>query len=370
MKPTITVLIDTYNHERFIEEAIVSVLEQDFPQAEMEIIVVDDGSTDHTPELIGKFAPRVRHLRKPNGGQASAFNAGIAEARGEIIAFLDGDDWWERNKLARVMEAMTADSSIGIVGHGIVMVDEPERKRTALSPPRTCRFNLLDTDGAQTFRNCMCFLGTSRVVIRRQVACKALPIPEAMIVEADEYLSAVSAAYGDGLVLDECLTYYRLHGRNLYQFGGKDPARIRQKLNSLACLAETLPTRLAETGVGPQAISAVADPIQVEATRMRLTYDGGMPWQTYNVERKAVKLSYHGSPTAYRVYKEISLLLSLALSPRRYYQLRDWYAANGLRRLREIFGEPRPRAQIIERPLATSREGACNESFSGLPRLQ
>jgi len=67
-KPKITVLIDTYNHERFIEEAIGSVLEQDFPAAEMEILVVDDGSTDRTPEIAKKFEPRGRMIRKENGG--------------------------------------------------------------------------------------------------------------------------------------------------------------------------------------------------------------------------------------------------------------------------------------------------------------
>src|SRR6202161_621004 len=105
-RPAASVLIDTYNHERFIEEAIVSVLEQDFPSSETEILVVDDGSTDRTPEIVQKFAPRVRLIQKTNGGQASAFNAGIPEARGEIIAFLDGDDWWARNKLTVVMQAM------------------------------------------------------------------------------------------------------------------------------------------------------------------------------------------------------------------------------------------------------------------------
>jgi len=86
--------VDTYNHERYIEQALVSVLEQGLSPAELEIVVVDDGSTDQTPSLIQKFAPRVKHVRKKNGGQASAFNAGFAEARGEIVAFLDGDDWW------------------------------------------------------------------------------------------------------------------------------------------------------------------------------------------------------------------------------------------------------------------------------------
>ncbi len=78
--PPITVLIDTYNHERFVEQALVSVLEQEALAGDAEILVVDDGSTDRTPELVREFAPRVRHLYKTNGGQASAFNAGIPGA--------------------------------------------------------------------------------------------------------------------------------------------------------------------------------------------------------------------------------------------------------------------------------------------------
>ncbi|HKT90414.1 MAG TPA: glycosyltransferase family A protein, partial [Candidatus Sulfotelmatobacter sp.] len=109
LRPAVSVLIDTFNHERFIEEAVVSVLEQDFAGSETEILVVDDGSTDRTPEILRKFAPRVRVLTKANGGQGSAFNAGIAEARGEIVAFLDGDDWWAKTKLSRVTEAMAAE---------------------------------------------------------------------------------------------------------------------------------------------------------------------------------------------------------------------------------------------------------------------
>src|ERR1700745_2899703 len=106
--PAATILIDTYNHERFIEEAIVSALEQDFPRAETDILVVDDGSTDRTPEIVRKFQPHVRLLQKTNGGQASAFNTGIPEARGEIVAFLDGDDWWVKEKVSTVVEYLAA----------------------------------------------------------------------------------------------------------------------------------------------------------------------------------------------------------------------------------------------------------------------
>src|SRR6202021_3793372 len=64
---SVSVLIDTYNHECFIEKAINSVLEQDFPAAEREIIVVDDGSTDRTPEIVQRFKPSLRYIRKENG---------------------------------------------------------------------------------------------------------------------------------------------------------------------------------------------------------------------------------------------------------------------------------------------------------------
>ena len=114
----LSVLVDTYNHERFIDQALASVLDQDFPSHQFEVIVVDDGSTDRTPEIVRRFEPRLRLLRKSNGGQASAFNAGIPECRGEVIVFLDGDDWWMPGKLRRFAEACAADPSLGMVGHG------------------------------------------------------------------------------------------------------------------------------------------------------------------------------------------------------------------------------------------------------------
>ena len=218
MKPAVTVLIDTYNHERFIDEALVSVLEQDFPRSSMEIVVVDDGSTDRTPEIVAKFEPRVRLLRKVNGGQASAFNAGISEALGEIIAFLDGDDWWKKNKLSAVVKAFEENPLVAVVGHGIVQVDSDSGEASILLPAAPENFDMRSTQGAQTFRNYMCFLGTSRVAIRKRILKAILPIPESLVIEADEFMSAVAVAAGGALLLTEPLTFYRLHEQNLFQF--------------------------------------------------------------------------------------------------------------------------------------------------------
>src|SRR5258708_19368135 len=89
-RPLVSVLITAYNYGSFIEESINSVLSQDFPPDQMEVVVVDDGSTDDTAERVKKYDSRVRYFHQPNGGQASALNLGFAEARGEIISFLHG----------------------------------------------------------------------------------------------------------------------------------------------------------------------------------------------------------------------------------------------------------------------------------------
>src|SRR5271168_3544451 len=121
-KPFISILIDTYNHERFIGEAVRSVLAQDYPRELREILVVDDGSTDRTPEILAQFGDAIRVLQKTNGGQASAFNYGIPKCHGEIVAFLDGDDWWAPEKLQLLAAAFDSNPSVGLVGNSITEV--------------------------------------------------------------------------------------------------------------------------------------------------------------------------------------------------------------------------------------------------------
>src|SRR4051812_21194171 len=200
-KPLVSVLIDTYNHERFIEQAIVSVLEQDFPRDDREIIVVDDGSTDSTPEIVSKFGPRLRLLRKANGGQASAFNAGIPECKGEIVAFLDGDDWWAAGKLQAVVTAFQTNREIGAVGHGLFEVDEAGQRQYLNVPDRSYRNFLASEEDARCFAELRSFLGTSRLAIRKKVLDKILPVPDELIIEADEFLATLATALSGALVL-------------------------------------------------------------------------------------------------------------------------------------------------------------------------
>ena len=347
-KPFASVLIDTYNHERFIEQALVSVLEQDVSQQEMEIIVVDDGSTDNTAAIARKFLPHIRYLRKENGGQASAFNAGIPEARGQVVAFLDGDDWWAPGKLHTVLDCLDSNPEVGAVGHGLYEAYADGRPPRSVTPDRTYRLHLKDAETAELFSHLRAFLGTSRLTVRKTVLDRILPVPEELVIESDEYIFTLAPTIAPVIVLEQPLFYYRLHGDNLFQFSSDDPEKNRRRQAVMSALLRHLPPRLAEFGVAPEVVRAVLEPIWVDAERIRLWLDSGSRWQAFRVEQTDYRLSYRTAGIGYRAFKTFVLSLTLALPPRNFYRLRRWYSARDLRKLRRWVGEPIPANRIIE----------------------
>ena len=177
-RPTITAVVDTYNQGRYIGEALESVLAQDVAPGEMEVLVVDDGSTDNTAERVARFGERVRYIRKENGGQASALNVGFTEARGEIIALLDADDLWLPRKVRRVLDEFEQHPEAGMVYHGYqwwnektgeCLRDPSFRALTGYMPDRI--------EDVLTFGN----VGTCGVALRRETIEKLIPIPERLI---------------------------------------------------------------------------------------------------------------------------------------------------------------------------------------------
>ncbi len=340
----ISVLIDTYNHERFIERAITSVLEQDMPMDDVEILVVDDGSTDRTPEIVRRFEPRVRLIRKPNGGQASAFNAGIPECRGEIVAFLDGDDWWAPQKLRRVVEAMEHDPEAGIVGNGITQVYENGEEHSEVLH-ETPRFRIDSLQGARIFRRRKSQLGTSRMTVRAEILRKIGPVPESIVIEADEYIFTLAGALSVVLILGEPLTFYRIHAGNLFQLSGFNKESILRKRKSVESLAQALSEKLLQLGLAKDAVRAVVETIQVEADIMRLQLEGGFPWETARAEWKFYRIVHEDGTRSHGIFKFVSLALALLCPPRLYYNLRRKLATNAfyLRARTVIFPVPDPR---------------------------
>ena len=331
-RPYISVLVDTYNHERFIEEALVSVLEQDVADAEREVIVVDDGSTDRTAEIVGKFAPRVRLIRKENGGQASAFNAGIPECAGEVVAFLDGDDWWAPGKLRAVADALAGDPAVGLVGHGITQVFADGRRETELVR-ETPRFRISSREGAETFRLRKSFLGTSRMTYRASVLRQIGRVPEGLQFQADEYLFTLGGILSDVLILREPLTFYRLHDANLFQLSDGNTDAIRRKGRVLAILAQALREEFQRRAVDREVSEIVAGWVQNEADQLLLLADGGMPWKTVQTELNTYRVTHQTASVAHWIFKCATLLPACVLPPKIYYSWKRQFAGNPLYRM-------------------------------------
>jgi glycosyltransferase involved in cell wall biosynthesis len=311
--PFVTILIDTYNHQSFIEDAINSVLQQDFPPKETEILVVDDGSTDKTSELVRRFEPRVRLIHKINGGQASAFNAGIPEARGEIVVFLDGDDWWAPDKLTAVAEAFAADTDIGLVGHGVTEVYADGRQRTEVLR-QICRFRITSIEEARTFRMRRGFLGTSRMAYRRETLSRIGFVPESLKFEADEYLFTLAGLFADVVILPKSFTFYRIHDKNLFQITSGDITAIRRKQQVLAALAQALRDKLNQCGVPIEIATTICECVKVEADLLRLELDSGFPWETVSTELRIMRV-FHSDASIWQRLFSLARLIPAALLP-------------------------------------------------------
>ena len=221
--PFFTVLIDSYNYGHFVEEAVASVLSLDFPREEREILVVDDGSTDDTEWRLRKYGNAIRYLRKPNGGQASAFNYGFEHAHGEVVALLDADDVWLPEKLGRIREAFERNPDAGMVYHRLYWWDganeaAADRYFIAVSGrvPESRRA-LLEYPMAST--SCLAF--------RRAALERLLPVPEALRSQADAYLTALIIFVAPVVAVGDYLGKYRLHGANLFHMNGQEVLRRR-----------------------------------------------------------------------------------------------------------------------------------------------
>jgi glycosyltransferase involved in cell wall biosynthesis len=209
-QPFVSIIINNYNYERFLSQAIDSALDQTY--SNREVIVVDDGSTDGSRKIIASYSDRIISILKTNGGQASAFNAGFAASRGDIILFLDSDDYLFPNTLQRVVEVWRPHLSK--VHYRLEAVDG-ERNALGYSYPQggslACgdvHYSLLAGQGYSTNP-------TSGNALSRIALSQVLPMPELEFrLAADNYLTTLIPFYGSIQAIEEPLGAYRIHGSN------------------------------------------------------------------------------------------------------------------------------------------------------------
>lgn len=216
MSATISCIVPVYNGARFLGEALDSILAQTLPPTE--IIVVDDGSTDSTPEVVNAYARHVTYHRQANAGPASARNRGIGAATGDFISFLDADDLWRADKLERQMSALESNPAAGICITYLqnFWVDELAHERDRMR----------DHDFAKPMPGyvCQCLLA------RRNVFDTVGRFDEAKRLGEDQdwYLRADRAGVGREIVT-EALVYRRIHGKNM-TYEVYEPSKARADL--------------------------------------------------------------------------------------------------------------------------------------------
>jgi glycosyltransferase involved in cell wall biosynthesis len=122
--PLVSVVVPVYNGAKYLRAALESALGQTYQR--LQVVAVDDGSTDSSPEILASYGPRLTVIRQRNAGVAEARNAGIRASEGALIAFLDQDDWWLPEKVEKQVARFRADPDLGLVHTGILQYSESD----------------------------------------------------------------------------------------------------------------------------------------------------------------------------------------------------------------------------------------------------
>ncbi len=202
--PLVSVIIPCFNAARFLPEAVASVRAQQYEP--LEILVIDDGSTDDTARVAAGFGSEIRYFRKENGGPASARNSGLREARGELIALLDADDQWPGNKLDLQVGRLLEDPNLDVATGRIRYLELPGAMKPDL------RFEEADQ---------LAHIHLGAALYRRRAFEVAGFFDESLRFSEDQdwFLRAREAGLKI-VILKDVTLLYRLHGSNMTR--GKD----------------------------------------------------------------------------------------------------------------------------------------------------
>lgn len=216
LQPLVSVVINNYNYARFLGATIESALGQIYPN--VEIIVVDDGSTDDSKTVIESYGEQIKAIYKPNGGQASAMNAGFAAANGELIYFLDSDDIALPDCLERVIEAYrAAENPVALLNFRLQLMDGAGNRLEDFSPQPDVKLPNRESGAQARRKGTYRHQPTSANVFTRQSLEKIMPIPEEDFrICAETYMCYYAPLFGDIEAVEEILGLYRVHQNNNY----------------------------------------------------------------------------------------------------------------------------------------------------------
>lgn len=227
MQPRVSVVVNNFNYARYLPQCIDSALSQTYPATE--VVVVDDASSDDSREVIRRYRGRVEPvLQERNGGQGAAFNAGFRASHGDILVFLDSDDYLYPDAIESVARAWTPGASK--VQYRLDLVDADGRW-IDLYPPPEVSFESGDVVPRLLSAGRYETSVTSGNAFSRTALERILPMPEGEFrLAADGYLVTLAPLFGPVISIERALGAYRQHGHNAW---GLDPGALAERLRRL-----------------------------------------------------------------------------------------------------------------------------------------
>jgi len=268
-RPAISIVVLSYNYAEYLSVAIDSALGQTYP---VEVLVVDDGSTDGSRAVIEGYGDRIRSLFKENGGNSSVINAAVPLTSGDVVMFLDADDLLHETAAAEV--AGVWNQNCCKVQFRLSLVDA-EGQRTAVDPAADLAMPNGDVVGELVTTGRYITPVTTGNAFSRAVLDRILPIPEEDFHNTnDGYLNLVCPFYGPVVSIDRDLGSYRLHGRNLWAFSGRvDLAGVRQRVGHDLVRQRYLEDTAARHGYAVSPDLPLRDPVHVFQRLVSLRVD-------------------------------------------------------------------------------------------------
>ncbi|HEY3020638.1 MAG TPA: glycosyltransferase [Solirubrobacteraceae bacterium] len=210
--PLVSCIVITHQFERFVGRALDSVFAQEWPEERLDVVVIDDGSTDRTPEIVARYGDRVNYVRKPNEGLMPSVNRGLAEARGDYLTFVSGDDEVCPERIRAQLDVLAARPEVGLVYGDMEVIDDESKllhvsfARALKAQPQVGR-----VFGHLLTRN---FVSGGAAMVRGSLKSRFWPAPPEVAWE-DWWMALKVAEVAELAYLDAPIYRYRLHGNNM-----------------------------------------------------------------------------------------------------------------------------------------------------------